>query len=240
MIEDVLARIEKRLTALGLKAAAASRQAGLSEDAIRNLRRAAKGDVNRHGTSTRTIELLAPVLQTTPGWLMDGVGDEDATTPSYVIPVMGYVGAGAKVEPEFEQVPAEGLDTIELPFAIPQSMIAFMIKGDSMLPVYHDGDAVIVYRDQMRRLETFYGEEAVVLTVDGTRYLKTILRGDGDTVTLNSFNARPMEDIELSWIGEIYVTIRARQLRRMAKIERTTHPGRTFDAFQNAHFGDGA
>lgn len=215
MLDEVLQRIEKRLEAVGLKAAVASRKAGLSEDAIRNLRRGSKTETGRHGASTRTIEKLAVVLETTPGWLLDGIGDEDASSTRHTVPIMGYVGAAARVEPEYEQVPTEGLDTIELPFAVPSFMIAFVIVGDSMLPVYNDGDAVIVYRDQMRGIESFYGEEAVVLTSEGKRYLKTILKGGDGFITLNSFNARPMEDVDVTWVGEIYVTIRASQLRRM-------------------------
>jgi phage repressor protein C with HTH and peptisase S24 domain len=228
MIDAVLARIEKRLLAVDLKAAQASRRAGLSPDAIRNLRRAAKGELTRQGASTRTIDLLAPVLGTTPGWLLDGVGEEDGRDPSQSIPIMGYVGERARVEPEFEQVPAEGLDRIELPFAISDAMIAFVIRGDTMMPAYNDGDAVVVYRDQSRPIESFFGEEAVVRTVDGHRYLKTIMRGADHSVSLTSFNARPLDNVEIAWVGEIFATIPGSQLRKMrAKLA-------------NAESGDGA
>ena len=215
MIEHVLARIEKRLLAVGLKAAQASKQAGLSPDAIRNLRRGAKGDLTRHGASTRTINMLAPVLRTTPGWLMDGIGEEEERHPSYIVPIMGYVGALALVEPEYERVPSEGLEQIELPFSIPAEMIAFLVRGDSMLPVYHDGDAVIVYRNQSRPTESFIGEEVVVQTVDGRRYLKTIMHGAGRSITLASFNARPLDEVDVTWVGEIFCIIRASQVRKM-------------------------
>jgi hypothetical protein len=42
MLRDVLKRIEARLDALDMTATAASRAAGLSEDAIRNIRRASR------------------------------------------------------------------------------------------------------------------------------------------------------------------------------------------------------
>ena len=35
------------------------------------------------------------------------------------------------------------------------------------------------------------------------------------TVTLLSFNARPIESVKLDWIGEIYLAVRAGQVRRM-------------------------
>lgn len=49
-------------------------------------------------------------------------------------PVMGFVGAGAEIEPDYEQVPPEGLATVTLPFPLPDDMIAFEVRGDSMLP----------------------------------------------------------------------------------------------------------
>jgi repressor LexA len=135
--------------------------------------------------------------------------------------IMGYVGAGAIIDPELEQIPPDGLATVTLPFPLPDDMIGLEVRGDSMLPRYDDGDVIIVYREQRRGLDTFYGEEAAVRTKDGRRYLKTIGRGKTrGTVTLLSFNARPIENVRLDWIGEIYVAVRAGQVRRMRQGER--------------------
>ena len=108
--------------------------------------------------------------------------------------IMGYVGAGAAIDPDVEQVPADGLATVTLPFPLPDDMIGLEVRGESMQPRYDDGDVIVVYREQRRPLESFFGEEAAVRTRDGRRYLKTITRGKTrSTVTLLSFNARPIE-----------------------------------------------
>lgn len=141
--------------------------------------------------------------------------DLDVPQPGEVR-IMGYVGAGAAIDPDFEQVPADGLATVTLPFTLPDEMIGLEVRGDSMRPRYDDGDVIVVYREQRRPLESFIGEEAAVRTKDGRRYLKTIARGKTrGAVTLLSFNAKPIENVKLDWIGEIYVAVRAGQLRRM-------------------------
>lgn len=72
MLNEILDRIEGRLKAVGLDATNASLQAGLGEDAIRNIRRTVKADKPDAGASTTTLIKLAPVLQTTVAWLIEG------------------------------------------------------------------------------------------------------------------------------------------------------------------------
>ncbi|MDE1937226.1 S24 family peptidase [Bradyrhizobium sp.] len=132
------------------------------------------------------------------------------------VPIMGRVGAGATISPEYEQVPPEGLGEVELPFPIADETIAFEVVGDSMLPKYENGDIIVVYRDQRHPLSSFYGEEAAVRLKTGERYLKTIERGKtAHVVNLTSFNAKPITSVKLEWIGEICVTLPRGQIERL-------------------------
>jgi repressor LexA len=132
------------------------------------------------------------------------------------VPIMGRVGAGAVIEPENEQIPPEGLGSIELPFPISEETIAFEVTGDSMVPKYENGDIIVVYREQRHPLANFYGEEAAVRLKTGERYLKTIERGKGASqVNLTSFNAKAINGVKLDWIGEICVTLPRAQIERM-------------------------
>jgi repressor LexA len=132
------------------------------------------------------------------------------------VPIMGRVGAGAAIEPEYEQVPPEGLGEIELPFPISEETIAFEVSGDSMLPKYENGDVIVVFKEQQHPVSSFYGEEAAVRLKTGERYLKTIERGKSATqVNLTSFNAKPINGVKLEWIGEICVTLPRGQIERL-------------------------
>lgn len=134
-----------------------------------------------------------------------------------IIPIMGHIGAGAEIEPEFEQVPPDGLDQVELPFTVPDDMIGFMVRGDSMLPKYDDGDVIVVHREQQRSTASLIGEEAAIRTHDGHRYLKRIMPGPRrHTFLLESTNARTIE-ATIAWASEIYVIVPGKRLRRIAK-----------------------
>lgn len=170
---------------------------------------------------------LAAAMGVRPGAVSEILGGERLVKASEIIPIMEYlelnlapimgrVGAGAVIEPDYEQVPPEGLGDIALPFPIMEETVAFEIVGNSMLPKYESGDVIVVYKDQRHPLSSFYGEEAVVRLKTGERYLKTIERGKSPSVVnLTSFNAKPIVGVKLEWVGEICLSMPKGQLERL-------------------------
>lgn len=212
MLKDILARIEKRLKDVGLSATAASKQAGLSEDAIRNMRRAIEKD-ERQGVSTATIIALAPILQTTTSWLIDGVGSGDPP----LVRIVGYIGADAGGEIIYA-TGQESWDMAPVPPGGTTDSVALLVKGHSMRTVAEDG-ALIYFEDQRTPpTSDMFGYPCVVETEDGRILFKKLLKGSERGVyDLESYNGPTIQDVRLKWAAEPTAIIPARQARRVIR-----------------------
>ena len=127
---------------------------------------------------------------------------------------MGRVGGGASIEPDFEQVPAEGVEQVELPYAISDDLIGFRIIGDSMAPAYEEHAIIVVEREQPFATDNMIGLRAAVVAVepDGgkKRYLKCIRRGTRpDTFDLESINDRSptIKGARVAWASPVRMII---------------------------------
>lgn len=190
MLDQVLVRIESRLRAVGLSATAASKRAGLSEDAIRNIRRSVESG-SRKGISTQTLSALAPVLQTTEGWLLTGDGD-DGPRRSAVVAIAGRVGAGAEIEAIADETPRY----IEIPYDW-QDAVPFEVAGTSCYPIYEPGDIIIVRGEPRLILEEIEGHMCVVETEAGLGLVKRVFEDGRGTFQLESPNAPPRKQVAL-------------------------------------------
>jgi phage repressor protein C with HTH and peptisase S24 domain len=90
-----------------------------------------------------------------------------------------------------------------MPAASDPGIYALEVSGDSMLPLYRDGDRIIVSRnEQVRR-----GDRVVVKTRDGEVMAKVLVRQTANAVELHSLNPAhaprliDMKDVE--WIARI-------------------------------------
>lgn len=206
----IVGRIERRLKATGLSAHAASKKAGLSVDAIRNLKRGAKGQINVTGGNAVTFAALAPILETTPQWLMTGAGDETfdpntgPDTPSRpMVPIKGYVGAGA--EAHFYAVAQGDLDEVEAPDGCNPDTVAVEIRGESLGSLF---DRWLVFYDDVRRPVTpdLIGRLCVVGLADERVLVKKIRRGHGGLYDLHSNSGEePIRGVAIEWAARVKV-----------------------------------
>ncbi|UDF30993.1 UNVERIFIED_ORG: helix-turn-helix transcriptional regulator [Roseateles sp. XES5] len=122
------------------------------------------------------------------------------------IPLLGFAQAGAGGFFDDGGFPAgQGWDVVEFPASPGREtgVYALEIQGDSMLPLYRDGDVLIVEPGaQVRR-----GDRVVVKTREGEVMAKVLHRQSPRTIELVSINPehpnRTFDMDEIDWIARI-------------------------------------
>jgi phage repressor protein C with HTH and peptisase S24 domain len=137
----------------------------------------------------------------------DAVLAQDTFPPQTgTIPLLGFAQAGAGGFFDDGGFPAgQGWDVVEFP-ASPErkaGVYALEVQGDSMLPLYRDGDVLIVEPGaQVRR-----GDRVVVKTREGEVMAKVLHRQSPRTIELVSLNPehpnRNFEMDDIDWIARI-------------------------------------
>lgn len=140
-------------------------------------------------------------------------------------PVMGKIGAGALIDPDFDQSSSEGLYEVSLPFPATDDVIALVVDGESMAPKYDPGDIIVVRREQLRATNWYLGKLVAIRTEDGRRYLKKLFQGSVDGLyRLESLNADPIHNVSVQWVGEIFAIVPAIQAVRIDVAKKKTAP----------------
>ncbi len=201
---DGLAK-RNRLTASGL-----ARRAGLDPTTFNKSKRLA-GDGRPRWPSTESIAKVIEATSTsveefTLLMRMPALSPREARSfPPATIPLIGFAQAGGGGYFDDAGFPAgQGWDEILPPQASSDgSTYALAVSGDSMLPLYRDGDTIIVSRGgSVRR-----GDRVVVKTRDGEIMAKILQRQTAKTVELASINKdfpdRQFRVEEIEWIARI-------------------------------------
>jgi len=149
--------------------------------------------VERGETKLKTdvVQAFAIALNTRPEML---TGQQAA-----MVPVLGYVGAAAEVFPfedgETDQQPCP-------PHMKARSTVAFVVRGDSMLPI---GDGWMIFAEALPNVTDharFLNQLCVVDLVNGKRLIKQVRQGyQPKTFNLISTNAAPMENVSLTQVA---------------------------------------
>lgn len=120
------------------------------------------------------------------------------------LPLLGFAKAGKGGYFDDSGFPAgSGWDEIDVPGITDQNAYALEITGDSMLPVYREGDIIIVSPSASIRK----GDRVVVRTTDGQVMAKILHRQTAKTLELASFNPNHVNRIydmrDIDWIARI-------------------------------------
>lgn len=120
------------------------------------------------------------------------------------IPLIGFAQAGSDGYFDDAGFPlGQGWDEVNLPIA-GNGLYALEISGDSMLPLYRDGDRVVVdpLDNNIRK-----GDRVVVKTNEGEVLAKELMRQSAKTIELRSLNPeygdRVLEKRQVAWMARI-------------------------------------
>ncbi len=185
----------------GLSASGLARRAGLDPTTFNPSKRVTPQGKLRWPST----ESLAKILSATGSNMAEFVSllaEPGEAAPR--IPILGYAQAGAEGFFDDAGYPAgTGWDEVLFPEVGDPHAYALEIAGDSMEPVYRDGDRIIVSpAASIRR-----GDRVVVRTTGGEVMAKELARQSANRFELRSFNpahpTRTLKKSELAWMARI-------------------------------------
>lgn len=195
----------------GLTASGLARRAGLDPTAFNKSKRCGADGRDRWPST----ESLAKVLDATGSSLDEFMNLVRGNTPAAEdslsrqagsIPLLGFAQAGSGGFFDDGGFPVgQGWDVVDFPTqpANRPGLYALEVQGDSMMPLYRDGDVLIVEPGaQVRR-----GDRVVVRTREGEVMAKLLNRQTSRTLELMSLNPdhpdRSFDMSEIDWIARI-------------------------------------
>ena len=207
--DRVWAAIDALAERYSLSASGLARRAGLDSTAFNKSKRLSS-DGRPRWPST---ESLAKIIEATGATLDEFTGliegraasaQEARVAHRRSVPLLGFAQAGAGGFFDDAGFPAgQGWDLVELPAQSTESSYALQVQGDSMLPLYRDGDVLIVEPGAITRK----GDRVVVKTTAGEVMAKVLVRQTVKSIALVSLNPDhpdrdiPMRDVE--WVARI-------------------------------------
>lgn len=193
----------------GLSTSALARLAGLDATAFNPSKRVSKDGRERWPSTESIAKILEATAESFDFFLSRGGAYSQMHAPRAAVPLLGLAQAGSGGFFDSAGFPAgQGWDEVPLPASGLDGTYALEVSGDSMLPLYRDGDVIVVSPTaQLRR-----GDRVVVRTRDGEVMVKVLHRQTTKTVELHSLNPdHPPRTIEVENIEGIARIIWASQ-----------------------------
>ena len=205
--DRIWAAIDEVAKRYSLTTSGLARRAGLDPTTFNPSKRVAADGRERWPSTESVSKILKATGMSIAEFmgLLDGKSARRAREPSFrQVPVLGLAQAGAGGFFDDGGFPAgQGWDQVDIPAPRGEGVYALRVTGDSMLPLYRDGDTIIVSPTEPSRK----GDRVVVKTRDGEVMAKVLQKKSPKSVELASLNTDhphrtiPMGEIE--WIARI-------------------------------------
>lgn len=198
---DIWFAIDRLAENNGLSTSGLAKRAGLDATTFNKSKRIML-DGRERWPSTESIAKVLNATGTTFGDFVALVGG--GRLAARPVPLLGFAQAGAGGYFDASGYPAgNGWDEVTFPDIQDDAVYALEIQGDSMLPVYRDGDRIVVSPSAPVRR----GDRVVVQTADGEIMAKELKRQTNRSVELISLNADHADRVlpvgEVAWMARI-------------------------------------
>lgn len=132
-------------------------------------------------------------------WLYSG--EESGALPAEAV-LEGVVGAGQQIVPMDGRDDA-AKDTVIAPPGLSKPA-AVVVRGESMWPVYRDGDVIFYARSERWSERACINRDCVVQVKDGPRFIKTLAKGTAaNFFTLRSYQSPDIENVAVEWAAPV-------------------------------------
>ncbi|HEY8566981.1 MAG TPA: helix-turn-helix transcriptional regulator [Beijerinckiaceae bacterium] len=201
--DRIWAAIDRLAARYGLSASGLARRAGLDATSFNKSKRISP-DGRRRWPSTESVSKIL----TATGASLDeflSLVDQRSGPRRSIVPLIGMTQAGAGRIFTEEGLPTggPGWEEIDFPDFADEKVFALEVSGDSMLPLYRDGDVLIVSPTANVRK----GDRVVVRLTSGEVTAKELKRRTAKTLELASLNPAHPDRIvpmsEVAWLARV-------------------------------------
>ncbi len=187
----------------GMSLSALAQKAGLDPTSFNKSKRIG-ADGRKRWPSTESMNKVLKATNTTVFEFMELAG-QPCPMPKNMIPLLGLAKAGREGYFDSDGWPilTDDWDAVEFPLTIDKRVYALEVSGNSMEPVYREGDKLIVAPDsEIRR-----GDRVIAKTTSGEVMVKEFIRRSMNQVELKSLNP-DCDDVlikpaDIKWIARV-------------------------------------
>jgi phage repressor protein C with HTH and peptisase S24 domain len=182
--DQIWAAIDALAAHHGLSPSGLARRAGLDPTTFNRSKRLGP-DGRQRWPSTESIAKALDAVGTTVDAFIGLVGTSTPLPRLRTIPLIGFAQAGAGGFFDDGGFPVgTGWDEVEFPGQEDEHIYALEVSGDSMLPLYRDGERLVCRPGAAVRR----GDRVVVRTVEGEVLVKELKRQSARQIELRSLN----------------------------------------------------
>ncbi|HQX26624.1 MAG TPA: helix-turn-helix transcriptional regulator [Alphaproteobacteria bacterium] len=206
--KDIWRGIDRLAASCGYSASGLAKKAGLDPTSFNKSKRLSPDGKPRWPST----ESLSKILSVTGATMTDFISLIDADNDNEnsalrTIPMVGFAQAGKAGFFDEDGYPSgNGWDEVAFPNAEYQnskSIFALQVSGDSMQPLYRDGDILVISAQERIRK----GDRVIVKTKNGEVIAKELIKQSAGKISLKSLNPafedRSLTLDEVGWMARI-------------------------------------